>query len=182
MIAIPAGYREVEAQVHAAVQKMAAHKRDCAQCDLGRPGDCKMFNRLIRRVDEASAGMNPEWLSWVEEFLPHQLPVGWQLVGGGVGGSEYRWLVPDIAVIVSGAWEQDDLRWLHVSASTRSRRLPRWDEMTEIKGIFIGPHRTAYQVFPPKDRYVNLHECLHLWTCLDRDEYLPDFTRGGISI
>jgi hypothetical protein len=72
-------------------------------------------------------------------------------------------------VITSGNVEQDGKRWLHVSTA-HPRRLPSWEELREVKDIFIGRERQAVQKFPKQSEYVNIHpNCLHLWCCLDGD-------------
>jgi hypothetical protein len=41
--------------------------------------------------------------------------------------------------------------------------------------MYIIPY--AYAVFPPADRYVNIHpHCLHLWARLDGSAVLPEFS------
>jgi hypothetical protein len=89
-----------------------------------------------------------------------------------------------LAVIASVAVEQDGRRWLHVSCSRRAR-LPSWDDLADVKAVFVGRDQYAYQVFAPASKHVNQHAfCLHLWRCLDVDvgAVLPDFTQGGDSI
>jgi hypothetical protein len=71
--------------------------------------------------------------------------------------------------------------WLHVSVSRRDRSLPTWEQLRLVKDRFIGQDRTALQVLPPEDKYVNKAEVLHLWCCLDGD-VTPDFTAGTGSI
>jgi hypothetical protein len=52
--------------------------------------------------------------------------------------------------------------------------------MKTVKRTFIGDDREAYQVFPPIDRYVNIHpNVLHLF-CDPAGPVLPDFT-GMVS-
>jgi hypothetical protein len=72
----------------------------------------------------------------------------------------------------------DGKRWLHVSLSRRNQKMPTWEDMQEVKKLFIGEDRECYQVFPSKERYVNLGNVLHLWCCLDQpDGVLPHFER-----
>ena len=70
--------------------------------------------------------------------------------------------------------------WLHVSMS-RKDRIPNYDEMVEVKKVFIGDHRQAVQVFPKKEKHISIHpNCLHLWCCLDPEgDGLPDFGKFG---
>ncbi len=73
--------------------------------------------------------------------------------------------------------------WHHVSVA-RNDRDPTHAELMVVKRLFVGD-REAYQVYPPRSRYVNQHpHCLHLWACLTVPEgaVLPDFTEGMGSI
>jgi len=80
-----------------------------------------------------------------------------------------------IAVIWSIAQEADGQPWLHVSLSHQAR-LPTWDEIAEIKRLFIGKDRHAAQVHPPETVYVNLHpRVLHLWSPLEHWPF-PEFS------
>ena len=48
-----------------------------------------------------------------------------------------------------------------------------------VKLAFIGPEKYAYAVWPPTDKYVNIHpHCLHLWARLDLTDgrVLPEFS------
>lgn len=70
--------------------------------------------------------------------------------------------------------------WHHVSVSVPSSdgaALPSWTDLAYVKEQFIGSDREAYVVFPPRDRYVNIKNVLHLWACMDveRGEVLPSF-------
>lgn len=87
-----------------------------------------------------------------------------------------------LRVIISACIEADKRRWLHVSVSHRGHRLPMWREMCEVKDTFCGAASTAYQVHPPTDKHISIHDkVLHLWCCLD-GPVTPDFTRGGETI
>jgi len=98
-------------------------------------------------------------------------------------GRVYRNQGEGLLVLVSCARHSDAQRWLHVSVSRRDKKLPTWEQMSQVKRVFIGDERTAYQVMPPKSKWVNIHPaCLHLWCCVDLDSYLPDFTAGGETI
>jgi len=83
----------------------------------------------------------------------------------------------DLGMIVSIAVEDDDKNWLHASVSRKDKTLPTYEDLAQLKRLCIGDHRTALQVFPPADKYVNRAEVLHLWACLDGD-VVPDFTGG----
>lgn len=86
-----------------------------------------------------------------------------------------------LVVIVSVAREEDGRIWKHVSVSRRGQ-LPTYEDLKEVKRWFISDKETAYQVFSPADKHVNIHPyCLHLWSCLD-GAVTPDFSRGSGSI
>ena len=71
-----------------------------------------------------------------------------------------------------------DKPWVHVSCS-RKDRIPSYEDLMEVKKIFIGDGRQAIQVFPVKAKHINIHpNCLHLWACLG-DDGLPDFGKFG---
>lgn len=103
-------------------------------------------------------------------------PKMWKMCMESCDGAAFeRW--DGLFVIVSEAQELDGRIWRHVSAS-RKTRPPTFDELSEVKRLFIGEKREAYQVFPPKVRHVNIHpNCLHLWSC-DEGPALPTFDRG----
>lgn len=114
------------------------------------------------------------------EELLLRLPPSWELFERRGDGISVRHL-SGLGVIVSVAKELDGKRWMHVSLSYRNR-LPSYTDLVEAKNLFIGEEKTAYQVFPAKEKHINIHPyCLHLWHCLDGDP-LPDFTHGGDSI
>lgn len=116
---------------------------------------------------------------WIDEYIPMVLPASWEMVQRGEDGAAFC-SKDGRVVILSGSTEQDGHRWLHMSMS-RADRLPSWEDLKEGKEIFVGD-RTAIQIFPKKEKYVNIHpNVLHLWACLDA-EVLPDFTRGSGSI
>lgn len=53
--------------------------------------------------------------------------------------------------------------WEHVSVS-RTKRVPSWAEMCEVKALFWDPEDCVVQFHPPASEYVNAHpNCLHLW-------------------
>lgn len=127
----------------------------------------------------AARRMPPAASFGIEPFLPAVLPAGWALADRALDGAAYRG--QGMVVIVSGAFEQDGRRWLHVSFS-RAHKLPSYDDQALVKATFIGPDRYAYTVLPPASKHVNKHPyCLHLWSCLD-GPVLPDFTRGSDGI
>lgn len=72
--------------------------------------------------------------------------------------------------------KEDGKKWVHVSVS-RKHWNPSHDDMCLVKRDFIGD-RYAYAVFPPSDKYVNIHShCLHLWALAEGDgRALPEFS------
>jgi len=75
--------------------------------------------------------------------------------------------------------EADGKMWRHSSVSRLDRTLPSYDDLKQLKRLCIGDEKTALQVFPPKDKHVDLsplirREVLHLWCCLEGD-VTPDF-------
>lgn len=99
------------------------------------------------------------------------------------GGARYINAQRRLMAIVSCSVEADKRAWLHLSVSrTAKDRLPSHGEMRLCKELFLGD-REAYAVWPPKARYVNLVEVLHLFALLDdKSAALPDFTGGTGSI
>lgn len=103
------------------------------------------------------------------------------LVEYGEDGARWSHIFSGCSVIVSAHTEADGKRWLHVSVG-HPARLPRWEELREVKDNFIGKDRLAIQVLPAAKDYVNINpNVLHLWCCLD-DFRLPDFTGGSGSL
>lgn len=80
-----------------------------------------------------------------------------------------------LRVIIDCEEKNDGKRWVHVSFS-RKDRTPSHEDTCKVKRDFIGD-RYAYAVFPPSDKYVNIHQyCLHLWACTEGDgRILPEF-------
>ncbi len=69
--------------------------------------------------------------------------------------------------------------WLHVSVS-RAKYIPSYDDLADVKRTFVGDVFQALQIFPRRDRHVNIHpNCLHLWARLDGPDGLPDFGAHG---
>jgi hypothetical protein len=117
---------------------------------------------------------------WRQEHFRSILLPEWQPLQSTEDGASYE-SSDGLCVIVSADVELDGKRWLHVSCS-RKDRLPSWNDLRRVKDLFIGMSRTAVQVLPRQEKYVNVHpRVLHLFTCLD-DDPLPDFTRGTESL
>lgn len=107
----------------------------------------------------------------------------WRELDRGDDGARYLNAQRRLMVILSCSIETDQRAWLHLSVSrTAKDRLPSHGEMRICKDLFLGD-REAYAVWPPKSRYVNLVEVLHLFALLDEEaSALPDFTGGTGSI
>lgn len=117
---------------------------------------------------------------WERNVLPRP-PLVWEKVSDSADGAAWRSPKYGLRVIATAARELDGKRWLHVSVSHGSRAV-NWEDIGRVKSHFIGNGRTAIQVLPPTENYVNIHpNCFHLWHCLDGD-VTPDFTRGSGSI
>lgn len=64
--------------------------------------------------------------------------------------------------------------WEHVSVST-TERIPKWNEMHQIKELFFEDEEAVMQLHPPKSNYVNNHpNCLHLWRPINKEIPLPN--------
>lgn len=102
-----------------------------------------------------------------------ETPRGWKLLEktpSHMGASlVYRHDRRSLLVILS--YDPDDRveAWIHASIS-HPKRTPTYDELAEMKRLFIGDEHTAYQIFPVREEHVNLHEhCLHLWSPVGHD-------------
>lgn len=125
----------------------------------------------VKRSIEVPEGWTP----------PTVLPPAWRMVQISDDGAKYINPRRELAAILSCCRELDGRFWLHVSVSHR-RRLPTWLELVEVKELLLGAGE-AYQVAPPRDRYVNIHpRALHLFGLLDGTAALPDFTHGTGSL
>lgn len=117
-----------------------------------------------------------------DQVLPRIIPSTWHREPHPMGPGADREVAvfrhdSGMAVLISAARHQDGRRWLHVSVSRRNR-LPSWEDLRQVKDVWIGQDRVAVQVLPRARDYVNIHPfCLHLWCCLDED-VVPDFTEG----
>ena len=127
--------------------------------------------------------------AWILPYLPDPIPRPWQLVVKESqpvdGAAFYRgrnkrdpaWRT----VMFTGEIKNDGSKWLHVSIA-RNGELPTWQELVDVKEKFLGPECLALQVFPPRSRWISIHDyCLHLWHRLDGDP-IPDLARGGNTI
>ncbi len=133
------------------------------------------------RVSRSEAGMTPHIPGLFPEHPKGFVKIPPEKVNG-VHGIYYRKVKGrgTLKVMCSAMLEDDGRLWLHVSLS-RSTGLPIYKDMSLVKDTFIGEHRRAIQVFPPKDEYVSLYPVLHLWALADENEDmgLPDFRKDG---
>ena len=66
----------------------------------------------------------------------------------------------DKVIIISH--ESEDGGW-HLSVSTKNR-LPSYEEMKDIRYKFLPNRINAVEIFPPREKFVNIHKfCRHLW-------------------
>lgn len=120
--------------------------------------------------------------AWMLDELPRVVPAGWMIVGERPDGFAYANRLLELMAILSAEEHDDGRRWLHLSCS-HARRLPKWRELVEVKELFLGVERYAYQVVPARSRYVNIHpNVLHLFAVVGGAESLPDFTMGSGSL
>ncbi len=113
-------------------------------------------------------------------------PDGWQVIqrwGDGYACQEIR---GGLRVLVDCEEKADGQRWLHVSYS-RKDWVPSHADTCKVRDAFIGTERYAYAVFPPSEKYVNIHpNCLHLWCRWSNDDgrVIPEFSEilPGIGV
>lgn len=116
---------------------------------------------------------------------PRVMPPSWREIvqeRDDRGGAKYVNAAAKLTAILTCGFELDGRAWLHLSVSHRER-VPTWGELRVAKEQFLGD-REAYQVLPPRARYVNIHNnVLHLFALLDEEaSALPDFTGGTGSL
>ena len=101
--------------------------------------------------------------------------------GEGVYGIVAQHGIRNLTVIYSHSDLHDGREWLHVSVTKADQTTPTWEEMMYVKNIFIGDDIEAYQVAPPAERYVSIHDnCLHWWACYtEPGGVLPKFEAGS---
>lgn len=110
-----------------------------------------------------------------------RVPLFWGRGESTPFGLRYQHTLAPLVVMLTASTEQDGREWVHFSMSHRDR-IPTWEELTAAKGHFLGDVY-AYQVLPPKVKYVNINpKVLHLFHCLTGEPPLPDFTRGTSSL
>lgn len=104
---------------------------------------------------------------------------GWRLQSEGQDGQLWVHERPPRTSLIWSIEEHEGRLWLHVSIASPDR-MPRWDELVSAKEWIAGRDVYAYQVIPPRSRYVNEHErAAHCYVPLEGDPPLPDFTSGS---
>jgi hypothetical protein len=68
--------------------------------------------------------------------------------------------------------------WAHVSVSHRSGALPTWYVLRDAQWMLY-PDRLGVVVVAATGDHYSVAEVLHSWTCLTRDDVLPDFRHMG---
>ena len=148
------------------------------------------LRRVMEAPDADGKHLNTDGVL-AQETAKHQIPDGWE--APRILPPNWREVdrSPDgtvcyqsfhVRVILSASIELDGRAWLHLSISTKTR-IPNWQEIAHAKNVFLGD-REAYQVIPPKARYVNINErVLHVFALLDETATaLPDFTHATGSL
>lgn len=107
------------------------------------------------------------------------LPSNYVFLCYNQGVQEHYRRITDFMTIIRGMECHDGKWWLHLScAKAKQKRLPSWDDLKEIKNIFIGRDKKAIQVLPDEKNFININPyCLHLFSC-DNDG-LPEFAEDG---
>lgn len=105
-----------------------------------------------------------------------ETPAGWEITGRWGNGFGLREVGGGIRVLIDCEYKADGRAWVHVSYS-RKDWIPSHADTCKVKAAFFGD-RYAYAVFPPADKYVNIHpHCLHLWALAEGDsQVLPEFS------
>lgn len=119
------------------------------------------------------------------QFMPRVLPTQWRQVPTpevSRGSVTYQNHSNLLAVLLSAEKAPGTHEvWLHVSVSHRDR-IPTWEELRDVKDLFVGRDKLALQVLPSADEYVNIcWRVLHLWHCPDRRP-VPDFRNEAGAI
>jgi hypothetical protein len=143
----------------------------------------------LSRIPACSESDFMEALAYTQKYAPSVTPLGWRLlppfpVNSPMGGMPvYQRIGDRLAVIVSASrWPGDvmpDRVWLHVSLS-RPNQMPSYQDMCEVKALFIGSDRRAIQIFAEASQHINIHDyCLHLWCSVEGNLGFPDFGAFG---
>lgn len=133
------------------------------------------WRESVRRTDEWHARLSlPN--GWIERPLTGAILRAHPELEGqrAYEHRDGRRVVMTVGLHEGGRW------WLHVSVS-RAKYIPSYEDLADVKCVFVGDDVQAVQIFPRRERHVNIHpHCLHLWACLEPDgDGLPDFGSEG---
>ena len=139
----------------------------------------KYYESLIPEISEE------EWLHHkvMTDELARRiiLPISWQEMRISMNSPLYgikAYLRNDQLQVLFSYINMEGKPWLHVSLS-RPKKIPSYEDMYCVKQIFIGDDLQAVQIFPKKEKHLNINEyVLHLWCALEGDG-LPDFGKYG---
>jgi hypothetical protein len=89
------------------------------------------------------------------------------LASNSTYGNNGAFAIPLDKDITAFVIASDGMGWEHVSVHIEARgknKVPTWDQMCRIKGIFWSDEDCVIQYHPPRSQYINCHEhTLHLW-------------------
>jgi hypothetical protein len=106
------------------------------------------------------------------------LPHPWRLVLRLEDGGQWVNLGKRASLIWSIEPHDGEL-WHHLSMAC-DKRTPIWDELVNVKELVLGLETWAYEVMPPRSRWINHNEfVLHVWSPVDGRPRLPDFGSEG---
>ena len=145
-----------------------------------------MANRTVPEIPSCTEAEWQESKRRTDEWASVALPNGWIEITdrvirpGDPGEGNRAYVHRDGRRVIGSVGQHDGRWWLHVSVS-REKRIPSYDDLADVKRVFIGDDFQAVQVFPRRERHVNIMPtCLHLWACLDANgDGLPDFGKHG---
>ena len=104
-----------------------------------------------------------------QQYLSNHL-----LLGLGEGNNGFFKVPHPSKAYIYYVQASDGLGWEHLSVSLSNRKMPTWDDMCFIKGLFWDDEDCVIQYHPPKSEYVNIvHNCLHLWRPLNEKMPIP---------
>lgn len=84
------------------------------------------------------------------------------------------YLRKDGLTVTLGVEEYAGKDWLHATVS-RPLQVPDWKDLRDVKRLFIGPDKPAYQVHPPAaEAATPVSVVVHLWSPLGINPY-PEF-------
>lgn len=82
-------------------------------------------------------------------------------------------------LILASVATYEDKLWYHVSFSLKDK-IPSYEQTLFVRKACFSGSAKVIQVFPPVEEHYSFHpNCLHLWSCLEKD-LLPDFRSMGM--